>query len=167
LIEDLLASRLDAAVMALPVSEAGLQEFALFNEDFLLVRPENETHAAVPSPEHLDTMRLLLLEEGHCFRDQALSFCDPAGAAPQTIMEGSSLSTLVQMVGAGIGITLIPEMALALETRASDVSVARFADPAPSRTIGMIWRKSNPLSDDLLQIGAVVRKAAEDTLVST
>ncbi|MEM6467355.1 MAG: LysR substrate-binding domain-containing protein, partial [Pseudomonadota bacterium] len=114
-----------------------------------------------------DTMRLLLLEEGHCFRDQALSFCDPAGAAPPTIMEGSSLSTLVQMVGAGIGITLIPEMALALETRASDVSVARFADPAPSRTIGMIWRKSNPLSDDLLQIGAVVRKAAEDTLVST
>ena len=106
-------------------------------------------------------MRLLLLEEGHCFRDQALSFCELSGSDPQELMEGSSLSTLVQMVGAGIGVTLIPEMALSLETRSADVSVARFEAPRPSRTIGMIWRKTNPLGDQLMQIGAIIRKAAE------
>ena len=74
-------------------------------------------------------------------------------------MEGSSLSTLVQMVGAGIGVTLIPEMALPLETRTADVAISEFAEPRPSRTIGMIWRKTNPLGDQLMQIGAIIRKA--------
>ena len=75
-------------------------------------------------------------------------------------MEGSSLSTLVQMVGAGMGVTLIPEMALDLETRKADVAVARFPKPPPSRTIGMVWRKSNPLADQLMQVGAIVRGVA-------
>jgi len=77
-------------------------------------------------------------------------------------MEGSSLSTLVQMVGAGIGVTLIPEMALPFETRSADVAIARFAGEAPSRTIGMIWRKTNPLGEQLMQIGAIVRRASEE-----
>ncbi|MEO1309289.1 MAG: hydrogen peroxide-inducible genes activator, partial [Pseudomonadota bacterium] len=109
LIEDLLDSRLDAAVVALPISEPSLQEFALFDEDFVLVRPSTEAGKPVPSPDNLQKMRLLLLEEGHCFRDQALSFCNVANAEPKYMMEGSSLSTLVQMVGAGLGLTLIPE----------------------------------------------------------
>ena len=71
----------------------------------------------VPSPRMLRTMRLLLLEEGHCFRDQALSFCEFTRSEPRQIMEGSSLTTLVQLVGAGIGVTLIPEMAIAIESR--------------------------------------------------
>ena len=71
------------------------------------------------------------------------------------------MSTLVQMVGAGMGVTLIPEMALSLETRSADVSVTRFAPPAPSRRIGMVWRKSNPLADQLMQIGATVRAVAQ------
>ncbi len=112
----------------------------------------------VPSPKMLQTMRLLLLEEGHCFRDQALSFCQFAESQPRQMMEGSSLSTLVQMVGAGMGVTLIPEMAVGLETRSADVSVCRFSSPRPSRTIGMIWRATNPLSDQLMQIGAIVRE---------
>ena len=85
-------------------------------------------------------------------------------------MEGSSLSTLVQMVSAGLGVTLIPEMALALETRSADVAVARFPAPGPSRTIGMVWRKTNPLSEQLMQIGAIVRgvgQAKRDTIIST
>ena len=90
-------------------------------------------------------MRLLLLEEGHCFRDQALSFCKLSAAAPRDLMEGSSLSTLVQMVQAGIGVTLIPQMALAIETGRAEVSVARLPTPRPSRTIGLVWRKTNPL----------------------
>jgi LysR family hydrogen peroxide-inducible transcriptional activator len=106
-------------------------------------------------------MRLLLLEEGHCFRDQALSFCNMRSARPRELLDGSSLSTLVQMVGAGIGVTLIPEMAVAVETRSASVSVARFTSPQPSRTIGMIWRKTNPLAKQLLRISEVVRQSAE------
>jgi len=160
LILDLQEARLDLAILALPISEPSLREFALFEEEFVLVRPAQDAGKPVPSPEMLQTMRLLLLEEGHCFRDQALSFCQMADTQSRQVMEGSSLSTLVQMVGAGIGVTLIPEMALRLETRSADVSIARFPKPGPSRTIGMVWRKSNPLSEQLMQIGAIVRNAA-------
>lgn len=163
LVQDLLESRLDAAIVALPISEPSLREFALFQEDFVLVRSEQDKNKPVPSPETLKTMRLLLLEEGHCFRDQALSFCEMSQAQPRQLMEGSSLSTLVQMVGAGMGLTLIPEMALPVETRSAHVSVARFTEPKPSRTIGMVWRKSNPLADQLMQVGAIVRGVGQQT----
>ncbi|HEX4042955.1 MAG TPA: LysR substrate-binding domain-containing protein, partial [Xanthobacteraceae bacterium] len=76
-------------------------------------------------------------------------------------LDASSLSTLVQMVGAGMGVTLVPEMAVAVETRSAPVSVARFADPQPSRTIGMIWRKTSPLSGQLLQLSKAVCRSAE------
>jgi LysR family hydrogen peroxide-inducible transcriptional activator len=105
-------------------------------------------------------MRLLLLEEGHCCRDQALSFCAINRSAPRELLDGSSLSTLVQMVGAGIGVTLIPEMAVRVETRSANVAIAQFPDPAPKRQIGMVWRRSNPLSHELEQIAAAVQKAA-------
>ncbi|MEM1130299.1 MAG: hydrogen peroxide-inducible genes activator [Pseudomonadota bacterium] len=157
LIDDLLSYRLDAAVVALPISDPTIREFALFDEEFVLVRHHSETDEPVPSPERLVEMRLLLLEEGHCFRDQALSFCNMPGGRARDVMEGSSLSTLVQMVGAGIGLTLIPEMAVPFETRSPDVSVSRFAGKGPSRTVGMVWRKSNPLAGQMLQIGAIVR----------
>ena len=84
----------------------------------------------MPSGETLREMRLLLLEEGHCFRDQALSFCNMRHSSPpREVLDASSLSTLVQMVSAGIGVTLIPEMAVAVETRSASVSVARFENP--------------------------------------
>jgi LysR family hydrogen peroxide-inducible transcriptional activator len=110
----------------------------------------------VPSHERLREMRLLLLEEGHCFRDQALAFCNMQSSPPREVLDASSLSTLVQMVGAGIGVTLIPEMAVEVETRSAPVSVARFRNPQPSRTIGMVWRKTSPLARQLLQISEVV-----------
>ncbi|MEM1384468.1 MAG: LysR substrate-binding domain-containing protein [Pseudomonadota bacterium] len=158
LIEALLNAELDAAIVALPISEPRLREFTLFEEEFVLVRPTADAANPVPSPEMLETMQLLLLEEGHCFRDQALSFCSSAAAQPRQLMEGSSLSTLVQMVGAGMGLTLIPHMAIGLETRSASVSVARFPPPAPRRSIGMVWRKTSPLADQLLEISAIVRK---------
>src|SRR5450631_1216662 len=106
-------------------------------------------------------MRLLLLEEGHCFRDQARSFCNMQSSPPREVLDASSLSTLVQMVSAGIGVTLIPEMAVAVETRSASVSVARFKNPQPSRTIGMVWRKTSPLARQLLQISEVVCLSAD------
>lgn len=159
LIRELVEGRLDTAIVALPVSEPSLTEMPLFTESFVLVRPGSEAGQPVPSSERLREMRLLLLEEGHCFRDQALSFCSMRSALPRESLDGSSLSTLVQMVGAGIGVTLIPEMAVPVETRAAEVSVSRFADPEPSRSIGMIWRERNPLAPQLRQIAEVVRAA--------
>ncbi|MEO1600527.1 MAG: LysR substrate-binding domain-containing protein, partial [Pseudomonadota bacterium] len=160
LIQELSEGRIDTALVALPVSEPSFAEVALFEEDFVLVRPEADADRPVPSAEALQEMRLLLLEEGHCFRDQALSFCNMPSARPREGLDGSALSTLVQMVGAGLGVTLIPEMAVPVETPSAAVSVARFPAPEPSRTIGMIWRRTSPLADQLSQIAEVVRGVA-------
>jgi LysR family hydrogen peroxide-inducible transcriptional activator len=161
LVQELAEGRLDTAIVALPVSEPSLNEVALFTENFVLVRPGEDEGKPVPNREALREMRLLLLEEGHCFRDQALSFCNMHSALPRELLDGSSLSTLVQMVSAGIGVTLIPEMAVGVETRSASVSVSRFQSAEPSRTIGMIWRKTNPLAKQFLQISEVVRQSAD------
>src|SRR6478609_8129479 len=161
LIRELAEGRLDTAIVALPVSEPSLTEVALFAENFLLVRPGEDEGTPVPSSEALREMRLLLLEEGHCFRDQALSFCNMQSSLPKEVLDASSLSTLVQMVSAGIGVTLIPEMAVAVETRSAPVSVARFRNPQPSRTIGMVWRKTSPLAGQLQQISEAVCVSAD------
>jgi len=147
LVRDLAEGRLDLAMVALPVSEPWLAEHPLFDEDFLLVRPASQSTAPVPRVEDLGQMPLLLLEEGHCFRDQAIAACKLPRTPKGEIMEGSSLSTLVQMVAAGLGVTLIPEMAARVESRAAPVTLQRLADPQPSRTVGLVWRQSNPLSD--------------------
>jgi len=160
LIQELLDGQLDTAIVALPVSEPAFTEVALFSEDFVLVRPGADADKPAPSADMLREMRLLLLEEGHCFRDQALSFCNIHAALPREIMTGSSLSTLVQMVGAGIGVTLIPEMAVPVETRSASVVLSRFEQPAPSRTIGMIWRERSPLAGPLMRLSETVRTSA-------
>jgi LysR family hydrogen peroxide-inducible transcriptional activator len=160
LLQELSDGRIDAAIVALPISEPAFTEVALFSENFLLVRPGDAGDDPVPSPASLREMRLLLLEEGHCFRDQALSFCHIRSALPRETLDGSSLSTLVQMVGAGIGVTLIPEMAADVETRSAEVSLARFDEPQPARTVGMIWRKTSPLAPQLAEVAELVRGAA-------
>ncbi len=161
LINELAQGRLDTAIVALPVSEPSFTEVPLFTENFVLVRPFEDAGTPVPNGETLREMRLLLLEEGHCFRDQALSFCRLHSTPPRELLDGSSLSTLVQMVGAGIGVTLIPEMAVPVEARSASVSIGRFENPQPSRTVGMIWRKTSPLAEQLLQMADVVRTSAQ------
>ncbi len=159
LIQELREGQLDTAIVALPVSEPALTEAALFEEKFLLVRPEADADTPVPDSDRLREMRLLLLEEGHCFRDQALSFCKLAASAPRDTLDASSLSTLVRMVSAGFGVTLIPEMAMPVETRSAAVSVARFPDPQPARTVGMIWRRTSPLAEQLKGIAEIIRNS--------
>ena len=114
----------------------------------------------MPRPELLREMRLLLLEEGHCFREQALSFCKMSPPGARDLMEASSLSTLVQMVGAGIGVTLIPEMAIGIETRSSAVSIARLEEPRPTRTIGLVWRRTTPLGRQFAKLTGILKEAA-------
>jgi LysR family hydrogen peroxide-inducible transcriptional activator len=162
LIQELTEGRLDTAIVALPISEPQMEETPLFHENFVLVRPLEDEGKPVPGKDSLREMRLLLLEEGHCFREQALSFCDMGAVRPREILDGSSLTTLVQMVGAGIGVTLIPEIAMSVETRSAAVSIARFQEPQPSRTIGMIWRKTSPIARQLIEVADLVRAAASE-----
>jgi LysR family hydrogen peroxide-inducible transcriptional activator len=161
LLDDLLHSRLDFVIAALPVSEPSLREFALFEEDFVLIRSAEDAGKPVPAPDQLQEMKLLLLEEGHCFRDQALSFCEISPSDPSLLMEGSSLATLVQMVNAGLGLTVIPEMAVSLETEGTSVEVSRFTGTPPKRTVGMVWRKTNPLETQLMELGATIRQIGQ------
>ncbi|CAM3108714.1 LysR family transcriptional regulator [Sphingomonas antarctica] len=159
LIADLSDGRLDAAILALPVPETAFDSAEILTEPFVLVRPVADAAAPVPARDDLRGMRLLLLEEGHCFRDQALSFCDMRGGDTRDALDGSSLTTIVQMVAAGMGVTLIPEMAVPVETRLGDVVAVHFADPQPTRTLGMIWRRTSPLAPQLDQMAATVRAA--------
>ena len=160
LIEELGGGQIDTAIVALPLAEPGFEEVPLFTENLMLVRPQSQADQPVPTPDVLGQMRLLMLEEGHCFRDQALAFCNLQTARPREGLDGSSLSTLVQMVGAGIGVTLIPEMAVTVETRSAPVCVGRFAAPQPTRTVGMIWRATNPMSGQLRQVADMVQQVA-------
>lgn len=161
LLYELSEGRLDLAIVALPVSEPTLTEVLLFEEDFILVRPLSDAAEPVPSAATLQTMRLLLLEEGHCFRDQALAFCAARSLQPHRGMDGSSLSTLVQMVGAGLGVTLIPEMAVGIESRSAQVSLTRFPPPQPTRQIGLVWRTTNPLDAQYRDIAATVQQTSD------
>ena len=129
------------------------------HENFVLVRPTSDETKSTPDVKDLQEMRLLLLEEGHCFRDQALAFCEVNATRPRELLEGSSLSTLVQMVSAGIGVTLIPEMAIDVETRSADVTITRFKAPQPSRRVGMIWRKTSPLASHMAIIADLVKRS--------
>jgi len=161
LLEELSDGKLDTAILALPVDEPALVEMPLFDEALVLVRHQAQADAPIPAKEDLREMKLLLLEEGHCFRDQALSFCSVPSPQQRDGLDGSSLSTLVQMVGAGIGVTLIPEMAVPVEARAAPVAIGRFAGIQPMRTVGMVWRKTHPLAAQLQQIAAIVQRSAE------
>ncbi|MFN3210104.1 MAG: LysR substrate-binding domain-containing protein [Roseovarius sp.] len=162
LISELGEGGLDLAIVALPVSERSLEEMAVFDEAMVLIRPLAESEDEVPEVTELHRRRLLLLEEGHCFRDQALSFCNIPGGGPRDGLEGTSLSTLVQMVGAGMGITLIPEMAVPVETRSAPVSVGRFRAPEPTRRVGMVWRRTSPLAARFREIAKLLAPDAPD-----
>ena len=157
LIDAVNEGRLDIAIMALPVSDPNLVEAELFVEQFVLVRPVEDANEPIPNPEQLRHMRLLLLKEGHCFRDQALEFCKIGPSVSNELMDASSLSTLVQMVSAGMGVTLIPRMAVKMEKRAASISVVRFPKPEPFRRVGLIWRKKNYLHHLFVQIANVLR----------
>jgi LysR family hydrogen peroxide-inducible transcriptional activator len=166
LIDELANGRLDAAIVALPVGSSGFESVELFTEAFVVVRPASRAGSPPPDLESLAQERLLLLEEGHCLRDQALAFCGPDPMRAREGLEASSLATLVQMVAAGLGVTLIPEMAVAVEARSAPVDVTRFAGIGPSRTIGMIWRRKSPLGAPLREVGEVVRRAGAACLSS-
>ena len=156
LVSYLISGKIDLAILALPTFEPLLSEALLFEEELLLIRHINDAKKPVPNNKELTNMKLLLLEEGHCLRSQTLSFCKVT-SVPKNIMEGTTLTTLVQMVSAGIGVTLIPEIAVPFETRSAKVSISKFQQQKPKRTIGLVWRKSNPLLRQFNEIATLLK----------
>jgi len=146
MLQKLHAGELDVGILALPVDTAGLETRELYREAFSVALPEHHPLAARHSVRVADLKgeKLLLLEEGHCLRDQALEVCSRAGVHEQQDFRATSLETLRQMVASGAGITLLPELAGRGAYRNARGLVLRpFAKPAPVRQVGALWRKSS------------------------
>lgn len=162
LLEELERGNLDAVMMALPLSNADIETIPLFEDSFLLAVPANEGAPAGPkvTPEAIDMQRLILLEEGHCLRDQALAFCSVTG---RDIVElgATSLTTVMQMVANGYGVTLLPEIAATIEVRDQRVRLLPFSDPSPSRIIGLAWRKTSSRAHDFRALGEIVNETVK------
>ena len=152
--------RLDVGIMALPVHDDALRSQLLFEEDFLLAVPAGHPLAATDEPVDpsvLASEDVLLLEEGHCLREQALAVCQLAGASERSGFRATSLETLRQMVAAGVGVTLLPQLATRPPVPpSSDLKLLRFAEPVPRRQIAMFWRPTSVYRDLMPKLAAVV-----------
>jgi len=147
MLERLHAAELDVGILALPVELEGLESRELYREDFLLAVPERHPLAGRERVRvsDLEDETLLLLEEGHCLRDQALEVCSRVGVRDSQDFRATSLETLRQMVAAGAGVTLLPELASRGAYRSGrGVALRPFVRPAPARHIGAVWRKTTP-----------------------
>ncbi|WP_432091579.1 LysR substrate-binding domain-containing protein [Streptomyces sp. NRRL F-5630] len=165
--EGLAAGRLDLLLLALPLSTPGFTEIPLFDEDFVLVTPLGHRlggREGLPR-DVLTELPLLLLAEGHCLRDQALDVCREAGRgdAKAVTTTAAGLSTLVQLVAGGLGVTLLPRTAVPLETgRNPRLGTGYFAGPAPSRRIGLVLRDGSARAGQMAELGEELRQAFEE-----
>jgi len=161
LIEELLRGDVDVLLLALPVEAGEIETAGLFDDRFLLAIPAAQKCQPdqMVTPEMLSPERLLLLEEGHCLREQALSYCKMVRNETLSTFGASSLATIMQLVANGHGITLLPEMCADLEIRDGRVALLRFPDPEPSRQIGLAWRKSAARKQDFVALGELLIEA--------
>lgn len=167
LVADVVSGVLDAALLALPTGHSDLDALPLFDDPFLLAVPADDprTETTPIGVEEIDQSRLILLEDGHCLRDQALAFCATArnrgiqmGGAGTASFGASSLTTVIQMVAGGYGITLIPQIAAEVERRDSRVKFLRLRRPQPGRSVGLVFRKTSPRRGDFEAFGEVVKQ---------
>lgn len=159
LVRSLEAGTLDAALLALEADLGVVEHEVIARDDFVLATPRGHALGATTSPvrsAELCDVRILLLDEGHCLREQALAFCSDAKAR-ELEFRATSLSTLVQMVAGGSGITLLPRIAVDLENRRGLLAIRPFAKPVPHRTIGLVWRRRSPLAGSLRAIAGAAR----------
>ena len=167
LIDDVKSGILDAAMLALPFAETEIEALKLFDDTFLLAVPADDTRPVelrIKASE-IDQSRLILLEDGHCLRDQALAFCATARGGVTTAgtaFAASSLSTVIQMVASGYGVTLIPQIAADVEQRDTRVKFLRLENPQPGRTIGLAFRKTSPRKADFAALGDAVKDCVLD-----
>ncbi len=159
--------KLDAGVLALPIHDHQLHSEWLFTEPFVVAVPANNALArrASLNVEDLADQSVLLLEDGHCLRDQALEVCQLAGAGEKVGFRATSLETLRQMVAADVGITLLPMLAIKPPVPQIDnVRLIPFRGQAPARDIAMVWRKSSAMSAFLTELAALLRDLPEGLL---
>lgn len=161
LLDGLRSGLVDVAMLALPTETSGMIEIPLYSEEFVLVTPPGHELAGRTdlSPAALDAMPLLLLAEGHCLRDQSLELCRTREARPGPAGDtrAASLATVVQCVAGGLGVTLIPQMAVATETTRGALEIARFAEPAPGRALGLAFRASTARTEDYERLAEIIR----------
>jgi LysR family hydrogen peroxide-inducible transcriptional activator len=170
ILERLRAGKLDAGLLALPLHDDQLHAEFLFEEPFLLAVPEHHPLARrdALALKDLAHERLLLLEDGHCLREQALDVCHLAGAGEMSGFQATSLETLRQMVAANVGVTLLPTLAVKPPVpRSPDIHLLGFRDSRPSRRIAMVWRKSSAMSDFLLRLAQVFRELPNELFTPT
>ncbi|MFI1398348.1 LysR substrate-binding domain-containing protein [Streptomyces sp. NPDC020681] len=163
LLDGLTAGRLDLLLLAVPLGVPGITELPLFDEDFVLVTPEDHWLAGrqdIPR-EALRELPLLLLDEGHCLRDQALDICREAGRTDGTPVTttAAGLSTLVQLVAGGLGVTLLPRTAVEVETGRGGLGTGWFADPAPARRIALAMRAGAARQGEFEEFAQALRDA--------
>lgn len=163
LLEELTAGELDCVMLALPADGADVETIALFDDRFLLAVPaaEKVRGRARVEVSDVDQSRLILLEEGHCLRDQALAFCATSRHDQPAGLGATSLATVMQMVANGYGVTLVPEVAVDAELRDDRVRLLRFAEPQPARTIGLAWRRTSPRKKDFAAFAEIVTKIVQ------
>ncbi|MQP77157.1 LysR family transcriptional regulator [Stenotrophomonas sp. MYb238] len=159
LLTQLRNGQLDAALLALPLHDEQLHAEFLFEEPFVLAAPESHplaAHATLGMGDLAD-QRLLLLQDGHCLRDQALDVCHLAGALEKSEFQATSLETLRQMVAANVGVTLLPMLAVKPPVaRSENIRLLGFTgEDAPSRRIAMVWRRSSAMGDFLQQLAGI------------
>ena len=168
LLDELARGALDAVMLALPAEDADVETLPLFTDAFLLAVPAGEaakTRTRV-NIEDVDQRRLILLEEGHCLRDQALAFCGAPKLAALSrdapaSLGATSLATVMQMVANGYGVTLLPQVAVDAEGRDDRGRLLRFQDPEPGRQIGLVWRRTSPRRKDFEALGKVIVSAID------
>jgi LysR family hydrogen peroxide-inducible transcriptional activator len=167
LLTQLQAGELDVLLLALPLHRPGVDELPLYEEPFLLAVPESHALAGSGRCEvaALAEERLVLLEEGHCLRDQALAVCEFAGRDGLVEVQGTSLPTVVQMVGSGLGVTLLPATTVERDVHPGERVVVRELEPTPpSRTVGLAWRSSSARAPAYRQLGDVIGAAARTSM---
>ena len=164
LLEELSGGELDCVLLALPVDGADVATLPLFEDPFLLAVPAGDSLPARArvTVDDVDQRRLILLEEGHCLRDQALAFCAAPRRDAAASLGATSLTTVMQMVANGYGVTLVPEVAVDAEVRDERVKLLRFASPEPARTVGLAWRRTSPRRQDFEALGEIIK----DTLAA-
>jgi len=161
LVRGLESGSLDAALLALEADIGDVEHEIIGSDAFVLATPEGHPLGAGKSyvaPSELEDACVLLLNEGHCLREQALVFCSHA-KAHELEFRATSLSTLAQMVAGGAGVTLLPELAVATEAKRARLSIRHFAQPVPKRTIALVWRRRSPLGPALRQLAKTARTA--------
>ena len=155
MLEKLHSGDIDVGILALPVELGGLESRELYKEPFMVAMPSDHRLASRASirVQDLHEETLLLLDDGHCLRDQALDICSTTSVHEKQDFRATSLETLRQMVAAGVGITLLPELAgRGAYGAARGVTIKPFAKPVPTRTIGAIWRKTSARREVILAL---------------